>query len=175
MRSLSVVFVCLLLAVPLRGQRQRPDPLTDAQAQQIAEAGIDPDARIALYTKFLNERADALKGLMSRAHSAARGHRIDAELQNFTALMDELGSNLDEYGDRKADMRKALKALNEAIPRWQQVLNGLPTAPAFEISRQDAIDSSNDLSEQAKQLLADQTAYFKLHKDQKGQQRAEPE
>ncbi len=88
--------------------------------------------------------------------------------------MDELGSNLDVYSDRKADIRKSLKGLNESVQRWQTLLKDLPSEPGFELSRQDAIESSNDLAQQAKQLTADQTAYFELHKDQKGQDRYEP-
>jgi hypothetical protein len=68
-----------------------------------------------------------------------------------------------------------LKELNEAIPRWQEILHGLPSEPGFEISLEGALESSNDLADQAKQLLADQTEYFKAHKNESGQQRAEPE
>jgi len=174
MRSVVAILLALVAAAPLAAQRRKPEPLTDAQQEQIAEAGIDPVARVGLYVKFLNERADTIKGLIPRAHTAARGSRIDNELENFSALMDELGDNLDVYSDRKADIRKSLKGLNESVQRWQGVLKDLPSEPAFEISRQDAIESSNDLADQTKKLTADQTAYFNLHKDEKGQDRYEP-
>jgi len=54
------------------------------------------------------------------------------------------------------------------------VLKDLPSEPAFEISRRDAIESSSDLADQTKKITADQTAYFNLHKDEKGQDRYEP-
>lgn len=174
MRTLAAILFSLLVAAPIAAQRQKPEPLTDAQQQQIAEAGIDPVGRVNLYVKFLNERADTLKGLITRAHTSARASRIDDQLQDFSALLDELGDNLDVYSDRKADIRKSLKPLNESIERWQQVLKSLPSEPAFEISRQDAIESCSDLADQAQKLTADQTAYFNLHKDQKGQDRYEP-
>lgn len=174
MRTLTTSLLALLLAAPLHAQRQKPEPLTDAQQEKIAEAGIDPVARVDLYVKFLNERADTIKGLIPRAHTAARGSRIDGELVNFTALMDELDDNLDVFSDRKADIRKSLKGLNESIERWQGILKDLPSEPAFEISRRDAIESSSDLADQAKKITADQTAYFDLHKDEKGQDRYEP-
>ena len=174
MRFLAAASLCLWLAVPLHAQKVKPEPLTDTQQEQIAEAGIDPVARVDLYVKFLNERADTIKGLIPRAHSHSRSARLDAELQDFAALMDELGDNLDVYSDRKADIRKSLKGLNEGVQHWQQVLNSLPSEPGFELSRQDAIESGADLSTQAKQITTDQTAYFKEHKDQKGQDRAEP-
>ena len=174
MRSLTVMLLASLLAAPLCGQRVKRDPLNDTQQEQIAEAGIDPVARVDLFVKFLNERADTIKGLAVRGHSSARSYRLDNELQDFSALMDELGDNLDVYSDRKADIRKSLKGLNESIQRWRAVLTGLPSEPGFELSRQDALESSNDLADQAKQLTADQIAYFNLHKDEKGQDRAEP-
>ena len=88
--------------------------------------------------------------------------------------MDELGDNLDVYSERKADIRKALKPLNEGVARWQKSLHDLPSEPGFELSFKDALDSANDLSDQAKQITADQEAYFKAHPDEKGQDRYEP-
>lgn len=174
MRTLIPFLLCLILAAPLCAQKNKPDPLTQAQQDQIAEAGIAPVDRLDLYVKFLNEHADTIQGLTKRAHTAARAHRIDDELQNFSALMDEMSSNLDLYADRKADIRKSMKPMNESIQRWQSILKSLPSEPGFEVSRQGAIDSGNDLAAQAKQVTADQDAYFKLHPDQKGQDRYEP-
>ncbi len=174
MRILAATLLCFLVAAPLRAQKEKREPLTETQQDQIAEAGIDPAARVSLYVKFLNERADTIHGLIPRVHSSARSSRLDGELQDFAALMDELGDNLDMYADRKADIRKSLKGLNEGVQHWQAILNSLPTEPGFELSRRDAIESSNDLSAQAKQITADQMEYFKEHKDQKGQDRAEP-
>jgi hypothetical protein len=174
MRVLAAALLCFLLCAPLRAQKVKREPLTDTQQEQIAEAGIDPVARVDLYVKFLNERADTIKGLIPRAHSGARNSRLENELEDFTALMDELGDNLDLYSDRKADIRKSLKGLNEGVERWQQILNSLPSEPGFELARKDALESSNDLATQAKQITTDQTEYFKEHKDEKGQDRAEP-
>jgi hypothetical protein len=164
----------LFLAAPLHAQRQQRDPLTGAQAEQIANAGLDPDARIGLYTKFLNEHAENIQALGRRIPSVARDHQLRNGLEDFANLMDELGDNLDTYGGRRADLRKSLKKLNEAIPRWQQILHGLPGNQGFSVALADAVDSSNDLARQAKKLLVSQTAYFKIHKHQRGQQRYEP-
>jgi methyl-accepting chemotaxis protein len=174
MRSLTAVFLALILVLPACAQKNKRDPLTEAEKDQIAEAGIAPVERLNLYVKFLNEHADTIQGLIKRAHSAARAHRTENELEDFAALMDELSSNLDVYADRKADIRKSMKPMNESIERWLSILNSLPSEPGFEVSRQDAIDSVNDLSTQAKQVTADQEAYFKAHPDEKDQDRAEP-
>ncbi len=173
---LVLVFICsTALAPSLAGQENHRQPLTQAQVDQIREDGIYPDDRIRLYTKFVNEHVDAIKSLSARGHSRARAQRLDDELQDLTALMDELGSNLDQYGDRKADLRKSLKALNEVAPHWLEALNGIPSEHAFELSRKEAIESGKDLTDQVSQLFKEQTEYFDAHKDQRGQDRAEPQ
>ncbi len=174
MRALAVIFVSLLISAPLAAQKDKPEPLTESQQDQIAEAGIDPVARVGLYIKFIDDYSDTIKGLAPRAHTEARVRRLNAELQNFSALMDELGDNLDVYSERKADLRKALKPLTEGVARWQQTLHGLPSEPGFELSLKDALDSAGDLSDQARQIASDQDAYFKAHPDEKGQDRYEP-
>ena len=174
MRLFLVTLFCLLLSLPLAAQQQKREPLTEKQQDEIEEAGIDPVARVDLYVKFLNENCDTIKGLIPRAKSAARSRRIDDELEDFSALMDELGDNLDVFSQRKADLRKSLKGLNESIQHWQAILRDLPSEPGFELSLKVAIDSTNDLTDQAREINADQEAYFKAHPDEKGQDRAEP-
>jgi hypothetical protein len=174
MRALVALVFCLALAAPLGAQKEKREPLTEAQQDQIAEYGIDPVARVNLYVKFLNEYADNIRVLIKHSQSAGPARRLDDELQDFAALLDELGDNLDTYSDRKADIRMSLKGLNEGIARWQGVLHDLPSQPAFELSLKEALDSAGDLADQARQLTADQEAYFKAHPDEKGQDRYEP-
>jgi hypothetical protein len=174
MRTLAPILLSFLIAFPLAAQRDKREPLTEAQQDQIAEQGIDPPARVILYVKFLDEHSDTIKGLITRAHTAARVERINGELEDFAALIDELGDNLDVYSERKADIRKSLKPLNEGIARWQGVLHALPSEPGFELSLKEAFDSIGDLTDQAKEITSDQDAYFKAHPDEKNQDRAEP-
>jgi hypothetical protein len=161
-------------ALPLLAQKEKREPLTGAQIEEIREAGIDPDGRVKLYTKYLNEHAEIIKGLNKRIKSDARARRLDDELQDFTALMDELGANLDVFSDRKADIRKSLKPLTEATQRWLEILRALAGEPGFDLARKEAIESGDELAEQAKRMLLEQTNYFSLHKDEAGQDRAEP-
>jgi hypothetical protein len=174
MRTFAAILFTFLIAAPLAAQKDKPEPLTEAQQEQVAEAGIDPVARIDLYVKFIDDYSDNIKGLIPRAHTQTRVRRLNNELENFSALMDELGDNLDVFSERKADIRKALKPLTEGVARWQQTLHALPSEPAFEVSLKDALDSASDLSDQARQLTSDQDAYFKAHPDEKGQDRYEP-
>ncbi len=174
MRNLIIIAVSLLIAAPLHAQKEQREPLTPAQQDQVAEAGIDPVARVGLYVKFLDEHSDSIRGLITRAHSAARVQRLNNDLEDFSALADELDDNLDVYSGRKADIRKSLKGLNEGIARWQAILRALPSEPGFELSLKEAFDAVGDLSDQAKQIGVDQDAYFKAHPDEKNQDRYEP-
>ena len=170
----AIVLTGLLCVSTVWAQKQQREPLTNAQVEKIRESGIDPVGRVKLYTRYLNEHVDSIKALTARARSAARVLRMDSELQDLTALMDELGSNLDQYSERKADMRKSLKPLAEATQIWLIALRAIPSESGFELSRKEAIESGQDLAEQASRLLEEQTAYFKVHKDERGQDRAEP-
>ena len=173
-QSIVLVFVAALAARPAPAQKDKAEPLNEAQIEQIREAGINPNERVKLYTKFLNDYADTIKSLTGRAKSLGRAKRLDEELQNMTALMDEFGSNLDVYSDRHADIRKGLKPLTEATDRWLAILRALAGEPTFDVARKEAIESGEDLASEAKRLLTEQTDYFKLHKDEQGQDRAEP-
>ena len=174
MRCVPAIFLCLLFAAPLGAQKEKREPLTEAQVEKIAEAGIDPNARVVLYTQYLNEHADAIKAMTNRAKSDARSSRLNGALEDLTTLMDELGDNLDVFSDRKADIRKSLQALADAAPRWQGILRALAGEPGFDLSRKEAIEASEELSDQAKRLLQEQADYFKQHPDEIGQDRAEP-
>jgi hypothetical protein len=179
LRSIASLLFCLFAGASvftplLLAQKNKPEPLTEAQIEEIREAGIDPNGRVGLYTKYVSEHADTIKSLTNRSKTMSRVKRLDEELQDLTALMDEFGTNLDTYSDRHADIRKALKPLTEATDRWLVILRALPGEPGFDLARKEAIESGEDLTDQAKRLLAEQTEYFKLHKDEQGQDRAEP-
>jgi hypothetical protein len=177
MRTAVVVTAVLMsLSLPLLSlaQRDKRDPLTPVEIEKIREAGIYPTDRVKLYTEFVDEHVKEIKDLAARPHSAARAKKLDDSLQDLAALTDEFGSNLDVYDDRKADVRKALAKLNEDTPHWTETLRNLKSEPGFDLSRTDATESMKDLSDQAAQMLKDQTKYFEEHKDQAGQDRYEP-
>ena len=155
-------------------QKQQHDVLTEAQVEKIREAGIDPNQRIKLYTEYLNDHVNTVKSLTNRRPSDARAQHLDRELQDVADLMDELGSNLDEYSDRHADIRGALKTLADESQHWLSTLKALAGEEPFDLSRKEAIESGQDLTDQAQRLLREQSDYFALHKDEKGQERAEP-
>ncbi len=100
-----------------------------------------------------------------RSKSNARAKKLDDQLQDMTSLMDELDANLEQYTDRKADVRAALKKLNDTSQEWVRILNALAGEPSFDESRKEAIESCEDLADDAKRLLTEQTDYFNEHED----------
>jgi len=168
----ALLFVLLASAgARLDSQRVRTASLTEAEIEQVREAAILPNERVKLYTKFLDDRADRIKSLTGRPKSSQRVLKLDDLLQDFTALMDETGSNLDQYSDRHSDIRKALKVLTDATPRWLNILRVLPGENGFDLARKEAIESGEELSDQATRLLHEQNDYFAIHKDEKDQER----
>ncbi|MGC1424371.1 MAG: hypothetical protein WA354_11220 [Terracidiphilus sp.] len=155
-------------------QKDHHDPLTEAQVEKIREAGIYPNERLKLYIEYLGDHVNVVKSLTNRGKSDARSMHLDNELQDVATLMDELGSNLDEYSDRHADIRLALRALAEDSQHWLIALKALAGEGPFDLSRKEAIEAGEDLADQSQRLLREQTDYFALHKDEKGQERAEP-
>lgn len=155
-------------------QKDHHDTLTEAQIEKIREAGIYPNDRIKLYTEYVNDHVNVVKSLTNRGKSDARSKHLDQELQDVASLMDELGSNLDEYSDRHADIRPALKILADESQHWLQTLRALAGEMPFDLSRKEAIEAGDDLADQAQRILREQTDYFAVHKEEKGQDRAEP-
>jgi hypothetical protein len=172
--TMVCLIVSLMATTPLAAQKEKRDPLTPAEVEKIREAGIDPAERVKLYTGIVNDHVNNVKSLTNRSKSAGRSKRLDDELQDVTALMDELGTNLDVYSDRHADIRLSLKPLTEATQGWLTSLKALAGEPGFDLSRKEAIESGQELADQADRLLLEQTDYFNLHKDERGQERAEP-
>jgi hypothetical protein len=173
-RRLPYSLCILLLLFSCRwssAQHVRTATLTEQETEQVREAAVLPDERVKLYTKFLEERAGKIKDLSSRPKSGQRVLKLDDTLQDFTALMDEMGSNLDQYSDRHSDIRKALKALTDATPRWLTILRVLPGENGFDLARKEAIESGEELADQATRLLHEQNDYFATHKDEKNQER----
>jgi hypothetical protein len=170
----AATLLAAAVALTAAAQKLKREPLNPAQMDQIREAAIDPNGRLGLYVKFLDERADKIAQLAERAKGTARTAHMEDELEDFTALMDELGSNLDQYAERKADIRKALKSVTVTAVKWKSMLSGIAGEPDFDLARKEALESTDDVAVSARQMLTEQEEYFKTHMDERGQERDEP-
>ena len=136
--------------MPLRFGRKRRqrDPLTEAQIEQIREAGIDPDERIRLYTEFLDEHVDTIKGLIPRPIPP----RASPPRQRTTgSYLADGRARLQPRSLRRPQCRHSQGS--EAVDRVSSALARCPSRPAaesgFDLSRKEAIESGEDLADQA--------------------------
>ena len=171
-RVVSKIVVAFLLAspllcIPLHAQRKK-DALTPNEADQVAELRDQPNERIKLYQKFIQERIDAIKQIGPNPQGEDRKAELRAKYEEFTQLSDELQDNLDTFDEAHADMRKALKDLVPASAKWSDVLNQAAPDRAYDFSRKTALDSAQSASDEAKQLYESQKKYFAEHKNEAG-------
>lgn len=157
-----------MLLVPTLQAQHHDDPLTETQADQVREFGDRPNDRIKLYLKFVEERVTAIRELSVDSHENNRPSDLRAKYEEFTRLTDELADNIDSYTSDHADVRKALKAVLEASPKWPDILRKAPVDPVYEFVRRTALEAATSSTDDSKKLLADQETYFAAHKDEAG-------
>src|SRR5215472_967438 len=93
--------VLLILMLTVAASARKRDPLTEAEADQIRQAALEPYKRLKLYIKFTGARLDAIEQLRADPKQAeGRGRKIHDLLEDFTSLMDEINDNLDQYQGR---------------------------------------------------------------------------
>lgn len=132
--SFGCAAILLLLLTTIASARRR-DPLTEAEADQLREASLEPYKRLKLYIKFTDARLESIDQLRADPKQAdGRGKKIHDLLEDFTALMDEVNDNLDQYQGRplskddRKDFHKGLKEVIEACDKWETHLKALQTA-----------------------------------------------
>jgi hypothetical protein len=161
-RRLALALALLALPASLRAQPPDSD-LTQTEIDQVRQYRYYPADCVLLFVKFLDLRTQELQDLYAHPRRPGREQDTHDLLQQFTSIADELSDNLDEYGPRHVDLRKALPKILTAIDRWTPALNALPDNDAYAVTRKLAIESLRDLRESTTQLAADQAAWFKAH------------
>lgn len=144
------------------GQFQ-PSALSDAEVEQIRDARLVPASCVLDYVKFLDDRTQRIHDLY--AHPRRPGREADTRelMDQFTSIIDELSDNLDDYGPRHADLRKALPKIISSTDRWATEIKSPPEEETYSVSRKLALESIRDLRESATQLASEQDAWFKAH------------
>jgi hypothetical protein len=168
MRTATRLVILFLLMVAVASARKR-DPLTEAEADQIRHAALEPQTRLKLYIKFTDARLASIETLRSAPQPAPdRGRKIHDLLEDFTALLDEINDNLDTYQGRpltkddRKDFRKGVKAVVEACDQWDGKMKTLKAAletdpelkkdlPDFRFVLQDAEDALKSTAEMARE------------------------
>lgn len=163
-----MVLVLTGILPSLHAQQDQNDPLTDDEVQQIRDNKTNPNERIKLYMKFLDERLNELKGLAAGPKGNDWGAQVRDKLEEFTRLSDELQDNLDMYDSAHADIRKSLKDLVADTAKWPGILNSLPANRNYEFYQKTALEAERSASDQVKQLSIEQEAFFDAHKNMRG-------
>ena len=151
----------------LRAQDQ-DDPLSEEEIQQVRDNKTNPNERIKLYMKFIDDRLDAIKQLSGKGKSEREKAEVRAKLEEFTRLCDELQDNLDTYDAAHADIRKSLKDLVADTAKWPGALNAAGTDPSYDFSRKTALEAAQSATDEARQMSISQDVYFDIHKKERG-------
>ena len=178
-RNLIFLFaLAILAAAPLRAQLGGREPLNEKEIDELREVAQEPEKRLKLMVAFARARLATIEQLRGDPRFAAdRGSRVHDLLEDFTKLVDEMGDNIDDYVDRKEDLRKALKFVIEGDTEFQLKLRTLkeqgPGVGAkagsetgdYTFVLQNAIEAVNLGLDDARKLLDEQEAAFKEAKE----------
>src|SRR5438270_1771246 len=167
----KLILVLLLLTVVASARRR--DPLTDAETDQLREVAMEPYKRLKLYIKFAEARLIAVDQMRSDPRLAdGRGQHIHDLLEDFTAILDEINDNLDQYEGRpltkddRKDFKKGLKEVIEADDKFELKLRTLKSATEtdpqmkkeasdFQFVLQDAMEALKSNADMAREYMAD--------------------
>ncbi|HEX3572637.1 MAG TPA: hypothetical protein VHU44_17595 [Acidobacteriaceae bacterium] len=173
-RSFLSTALAFAFAAPALRAQPHESALSEAEVEKIRDARLDPAACITLFVKFLDLRVQEIQDLYAKPRRPGREEDTREFLQQFTSIADELGDNLDDYGPRHADLRKALPKLLEGTERWSSALKSPPEDGAYSVDRKLALESIRDLRESTTQLSTEQDAWFKLHPPSKQKEQQAP-
>ena len=140
-----------------------PSALSEAEVERVRDARLVPADCVLVYAKFLDDRVQKIHDLYIGRRRPGREADTRELMEQFTSIIEELSDNLDDYGPRHADLRKALPKLLVSSDRWATELKAPPDDEAFSVTRRLALASIRDFRESATELAADQDAWFKLH------------
>ncbi len=167
----------LMLGTAWAGRRR--DPLTPLEIDQLRDAAWEPEERLKLYVKFARDRLTSLEKARSDPKVTNRAQQTHDGLQDFLDIYDELNDNIDTYLGRKADLRKALKAIIEADIEFQAKLRALKDSAEaskeesgqYQFLLENALDAVDNSAQDHRQLLAEQEEAVKHKKKEKAESR----
>jgi hypothetical protein len=155
-------------------QTRHRDPLNNLEIDQLRETAQEPEQRLKLLVQFTRARLEE----MQKAHTdpkaeADRPQQVHDRLEDFATLYDELDDNISMYADRRADIRKPLKAVIEADGEFKARLEAFKESatPAemqqCEFLLTNALEAVTSGLEDHQKLLAEQEEAAKKKKNKK--------
>jgi hypothetical protein len=127
MKRLCKMFVVMafsLQLLPAMQLHRNRDPLTEKEIDELREQTIEPEKRLKLYVQFTSLRLDWVEKSPppdNLTHERLPTTPLQA-LEDFTALVDEIDSNVDMFHRQHNDIRKSLKLIVESETKWSEKL-----------------------------------------------------
>jgi hypothetical protein len=153
-----------MLLVSTAWAQRRGDPLNPNEQDQLRDAAQDPSDRLKLYIEFARTRLASLEQMRADPKVTDRAQQTRDRLQDFLDVYDELNDNLDTFVERKADLRKPLKAVIEADTEFQAKLRALKNsadankneAKQYDFLLANVLDAVDGGVQDHRQLLSEQ-------------------
>jgi hypothetical protein len=173
--TLAAVLVFLSIILASAVAQRRNDPLTQPEIDQLRDTAVEPELRMKLYVQFARARLVSLEQMRSDPKTTDRPRQTHQMLEDFLAVYDELNDNLDNFENRKSDLRKALKAVIEGDTDFQAKLRALKDDPRtskeeaaeYQFILSNAIESVDSNTDDHRKLLAEQEEFWKHKKKTK--------
>jgi hypothetical protein len=175
MRRLALSLLALALFAPSAFAQRGEASLTEGEIDQLRDSAYIANDRVLVFIKLIDVRIKSLQDMYAKPRRPGREQDTHDLFEQFASLADELSDNLDDYGPRHRDIRKALPKLVEATERWATVIKTPPDNDTYNVSRKIALESIQDLREQATQMTEEQKAWFAAHPPTKKESPADAE
>ena len=163
------VLPLVLLGATVCSAQRREDPLTYEEINQLRDTALEPELRMKLYVEFARARLITLEQMRANPKTTDRGAQTHKMLEDFLSVYDELDNNLDNFANRKSDLRKALQSVMAGDTEFQAKLRALKDSATakpgemkeYEVLLSDAIDTVDSSADDHRELYAQQIEYFK--------------
>ena len=149
----------------------RRDPLNPNEQDELRDAAQDPGERLKLYILFARTRLTALEQVRADPKATDRAQQTRDRLQDFLDVYDELNDNIDTFVERKADLRKPLRAIIEADTEFQAKLRALKSSAdaskdqaKYDFLLSNVLDAVDGGVQDHRQLLGEQEEAAKRKK-----------
>jgi hypothetical protein len=156
MRCRAVIFIALaivelsplILTRAAIAQRQRPDYLSDGEADQIRNADT-PSQRMKLYVSFAEDRLKKFDYELNRkVPEARRSEILNSLLNGYSGCVDDGADQIDLAKEKQVDIHDALKLMQTKYKSFLDQLEiynkGGPEIDTYRDTLEDAIDGTKD-------------------------------
>src|ERR1700722_2269730 len=170
-KKFAPLAVGLLLLSTVWAQTRR-DPLNPLEQDQLRDAAQEPADRLKLYIQFSRTRLSSLEQMRADPKVTDQTPQTRGRIQDFPDVYDELNDNIDTFVERKADLRKPLKAIIEADTEFQSRLRALRSsadankdeARQYDFLLTSVVETVDSSVLDHRQLLSQQEEAFKHKK-----------